>query len=148
MAADDAAAVVAWRYEGDWSIYNLSTSQPLLDNLASYHVVVNGYKLIGFFCTGTEARVPGMNEEVAVVDVGMGMNPKLVGRGNGSRFGETVLGYVADQHPGATLRAVVQSWNDRSMRLARRLGFQDAGQLTVDQGGRPVTYRVVRKPSH
>lgn len=89
-----------------------------------------------------------MNEEPAILDVGMGMNPKLVGRENGTRFGETVLEYLAVQHPGVTLRAVVQSWNERSLRLTRRLGFQDTGELTVIQSDRPVTYRVVRRPSH
>lgn len=148
MTADDAAEVAAWRYDGGWSVYDISTSQPLLDNLAGYCTVVNGDKLIGFFCTGIEARIAGMNEEPAILDVGMGMNPKLVGRGNGTRFGETVLEYLAVQHPGVTLRAVVQSWNERSLRLTRRLGFQDTGELTVIQSDRPVTYRVVRRPSH
>jgi RimJ/RimL family protein N-acetyltransferase len=84
-----------------------------------------------------------MNELSAVLDVGMGMNPQLVGRGNGARFGETVLEYLAVHHAGVALRAVVQSWNERSLNLASRLGFQDAGELTVNQGGRPVAYRVV-----
>jgi hypothetical protein len=147
MTAADAAEVATWRYDGDWSVYNLPTSQPLIDNLASYNSIANGDILIGFYCTGVEARVAGVNEESTVLDVGIGMNPQLVGRGNGVRFGETVLEHLAVHHPGVMLRAVVQSWNERSMRLTRRLGFQDSGELTVNQGGRPVTYRVVRKPS-
>lgn len=144
MAADEAADVAGWRYEGDWSVYDLST--PILDDLTSYYVVVDGERLIGFFCTGVEARVAGMSEEPATLDVGMGMNPKFVGRGHGARFGGAVLEYLAIRNPGVTLRAVVQSWNERSLRLTRQLGFQDAGELTVDQAGQPVAYRVVRRP--
>lgn len=147
MSADEAADVTEWRYDGAWSVYDLCASQPLLDNLVSYYVVVSGDDLIGFFCTGVEARVAGMDEESATLDVGMGMNPKLVGRGNGARFGGAVLEYLAVRNPGVRLRAVVQSWNERSMRLTRRLGFQDTGELTVHQDGRPVTYRVIRRPS-
>lgn len=76
----------------------------------------------------------------------MGMHPRLVGRGNGARFGETILDYLDVRYPGATLRAVVQSWNERSLKLTHRLGFQDAGEHVSVQGGRPVTYRVVQKP--
>ena len=114
---------------------------------SSYDVVVNGDELIGFFCTGVEARLAGLDEESATVDVVLGMNPKFVGRGNGARFGGAVLEYLAVRNPGVTLRAVVQSWNERSTRLTRRLGFQDAGELTVHQDGRLVTYRLVRRPS-
>ena len=107
---------------------------------------MNSEELIGLCCIGIEARIAGMNEDSAILDVGMGMNPQLVGRGNGAQFGETVLQYLDLHHSGVTLRAVVQSWNERSLRLTRRLGFQEAGELIAIQGGRPVTYRVVRRP--
>lgn len=148
MSADDAADVAAWRYEGDWSVYDLSTSEPLLSNLSSYYAVVDGDMLIGFSCIGIEARIAGINGDPAILDVGMGMDPRLVGRGNGVRFGQTVLRYLDAHHPGVTLRAVVQSWNERSLRLTRRLGFQDACELITVQGGQPVIYRVVERPSH
>ena len=99
MTAKEAADVAAWRYDGDWSVYDLSTPQPILDSLTSYYVVVDDKHLIGYFCTGLEARVAGMNEEPATLDVGMGMSPKLVGRGNGARFGGAVLEYVAARNP-------------------------------------------------
>lgn len=145
MTVDEAADVARWRYGGDWSVYDLSTPQPLLDNLTSYHSVVAGDELIGFCCTGIEARCAGMSDDPAILDVGMGMNPNLVGCGNGAQFGKTVLAYLDVRHPGVTLRAVVQGWNERSLRLTRRLGFEDAGELVVVQGGRSVTYRVVRR---
>src|SRR3954451_6546180 len=77
-------------------------------------------------------------DEPAILDVGIGMNRELVGR-------ETVLNCLAAHHPGVTLRAVVQSWNERSLRLTRRLGFQCTGELVVVQGDRPVSYRIVRR---
>lgn len=146
MAVEETAKVAAWRYGGDWSVYNLLTSRPLLENLASYYAVVNPEELIGFCCIGIEARIAGMNEDPAILDVGMGMNPQLVGRGNGAQFGETVIRYLDVHYPGVTLRAVIQSWNERSLRLTHRLGFRDAGELVAIQGGGPVTYRVFRRP--
>lgn len=145
MTLEEAERVAAWRYDGDWSIYNLGSAQPLIDDLASYYSVVADKTLIGFCCIGEAARVPGVAEEPATVDIGMGMDPAQVGQGHGQVFGRVVLSHLSQSHPNRTLRAVVQSWNERSLRLTRRLGFEDTGQLTVTQGGQPVTYRVVIK---
>ena len=145
MTVHDAQRVAAWRYSGDWSVYDLRSAQPLIDDLAGYRAVVAGETLIGFCCIGEAARVPDMTEEPATIDVGMGMDPALVGAGYGAAFGETVLSYLSQSYPGRALRAVVQSWNVRSLRLTRRLGFEDAGELIAVQGGRPVAYRIVVK---
>jgi hypothetical protein len=37
MTADEAERVATWRFSGDWSIYDLGSAQPLIDDLASYH---------------------------------------------------------------------------------------------------------------
>ena len=146
MTAGEAVDVAGWRYAGDWSVYDLATPRPVLDNLASYHSVVSGQNLLGFCCTGEEARIAGMTDDPAILDVGIGMNPNLVGHGNGARFGEIILRYLDEHHPNVTLRAAVQTWNERSLRLTRRLGFRDTGELIAIQGGRSVSYRIVQRP--
>jgi len=147
MTDDDAVVVAGWRYTGDWSVYNLESDRALVDQLACYNSVLLDGELIGFCCIGEAARVRGLPDDPAIVDIGMGMNPTLVGQGHGKSFGQAVLSYVKDTHPDRSLRAVVQMWNDRSLRLTRSLGFEDAGELTVVQGGRPVAYRIVVKYS-
>jgi ribosomal-protein-alanine N-acetyltransferase len=143
MTDADAGAVASWRYTGDWSIYNLASQRELVNELACYRSVFLDTELIGFCCVGQAARVPGLPADAEAVDVGMGMKPTLVGRGNGQSFGQAVLRDLDAVHPNGTFRAVVQAWNTPSLQLSRRLGFGDAGQLTVIQGGRPVAYRVV-----
>ncbi|WP_281356808.1 hypothetical protein [Mycolicibacterium murale] len=39
MTIDEAVDVASWRYSGQWSAYDLSTPQPIIDNLASYRSV-------------------------------------------------------------------------------------------------------------
>lgn len=145
MTTDEAELVATWRYDGAWSVYDLDSPQSLLDDLSCYHSAVMDEGLIGFCCTGIAARVQGMTEESGVLDVGLGMDPALVGRGDGAAFGQAVLSYLSTEAPDQTLRAVIQDWNARSLALARRLGFTDAGELVVVQRGRPVTYRVLTK---
>ncbi len=59
--------------------------------------------------------------------------------------GVLVMAFLAREYPGRQLRALVQSWNERSVRLSRRLGFVDVGEFICVQRGRHVGYRVLVK---
>lgn len=150
MTAEEAERVARWHYDGDWSIYDLPSAQPLIDELGDYRAVVAGQRLVGFCCIGAAARVPGVSEDPAILDVGIGLDPELVGVGHGAAFGQTVLSFLTKRYPDSSLRAVVQSWNERSLRLTQRLGFENVGDFTTVQGGREVAYRIVirhRRPA-
>ncbi len=133
--------IAGWRYDDRWAVYD---SDGPLDPELGYWAVVEGSseneRLVGFGCLGEDARVPGLPEADGVLDVGVGMRPDLVGQGRGPEFATTVLDFARDR--GATrLRAVVQEWNIRSLRLVERLGFVRVG--THDVGD--VTFVVVER---
>ena len=133
--------IAGWRYDDRWAVYD---SDGPLDPELGYWAVVEGSRanerLVGFGCLGEDARVPGLPEADGVLDVGVGMRPDLVGQGRGPAFATTVLDFAHAR--GATrLRAVVQDWNTRSLRLVERLGFVRVG--THDVGD--VTFVVVER---
>ena len=142
LSKDDAKAVSSWRYMGPWAGYDLRGDD--LDP-AGYRAVVSAVddELIGFYCVGPEARVPGIPPDDAVVDIGVGMNPGWVGRGHGADFARPVLDEIHREHPGTAIRVVIQSWNRRGVRLAQRLGFVATGSHTCFQDGREVQYTVL-----
>lgn len=147
LQRQDAEAIAAWRYQGPWSTYDPRPGDPLLTADAGYHAVVDETgSLIGYLCTGAEARVPGLAAEEGITDVGVGMRPDLVGRGLGSAFGAAVLDHVRGLGGDWPLRAVVQSWNERSLRLTRRLGFDVVGTHRCEQDGREVSYTILVRP--
>ena len=134
--------IQAWAYDGAWSVYDSEGGR--LDPATGYWAVVDGTgddeRLVGFGCLGEDARVPGLAEVEGVLDVGVGMRPDLVGQGLGPEFATTVLDFA--QARGATrLRAVVQEWNTRSLRLVERLGFVRTGTHPVGD----VTFVVVER---
>jgi L-amino acid N-acyltransferase YncA len=145
MTAGEAQLIATWQYDGGWSVYDLDSAGPLLDDLSCYHAVLADERLVGFCCTGTAARIPGMTDEPGILDVGMGMDPALVGQGHGAAFGSAVLSHLTAQHPNHTMRVVIQSWNARSVRLAHQLGFAHAGEVVVLQNDQPVSYRVLTR---
>lgn len=147
MTVRDAELVATWRYSGPCAVYDVTSAQSIIDDLPDYFAVTSGERLVGFCCVGHAARIPGLTEQVGVLDVGLGMDPELVGRGCGEEFGRTVLAFLTTTHPDHQLRAVVQDWNERSLRLTRRLGFEDAGELTTVQDGHQLAYRIVKRPT-
>ena len=140
LTADDLADIATWTYDGPWSVYN---SRGPLDPSLGYWAVVDAEdgRLWGFACLGEDARVPGLVEADGVLDVGVGMRPDLVGQGRGAEFAGVVLD-LAETRGALRLRAVVQDWNERSLRLLAGLGFVRAG---THPGG-PVTYAVLERP--
>ena len=95
--------------------------------------------LHGFFCVGAAARVPGLEPDPRFLDVGIGLDPSLVGKGWGNELGHVVTRHLNEVHPTRRLRAAVQSWNERSLKVARRLGFSEVFRHT----SRGVEYTVL-----
>lgn len=133
MTADDGESVALWRYPGPWAVYD---STGPLDPAEGYWTVVDDCgDLAGFACFGVEARVPGLAEQPGTLDVGVGMRPDLTGQGQGAPFAEAVLAHAREVAGARRARAVVQQWNERSLRLLRRLGFEETGTHDVPQQG-------------
>ncbi|WP_107661298.1 GNAT family N-acetyltransferase [Nocardia suismassiliense] len=146
FARSDARQVADWQYAGPWQIYNFGAADD--DELPS---AADGYtavadadtdRLVGFFCIGPEARVPGLDADRTMVDLGVGMDPQWVGSGHGMHFGTAVLTQLRRDYPATPIRVVVQTWNTRSRQLIRRLGFVERGEHHCMQDGRTVAYTV------
>ena len=139
-----AREIATWTYSDEWSVYNSSPKSDLFTTEAGYLAVIgSGNILVGFACSGVEARVPGLKEAVDTLDVGLGMNPIFVGKRRGAEFGVAVVSYFQENTNASYLRVVVQSWNERSLNLARNLGFKESGNHECDQNGSFVAYTVL-----
>jgi ribosomal-protein-alanine N-acetyltransferase len=141
-----ARRIATWTYTGEWSVYNLSPENVLFTGEAGYVAVVGSEgTLVGFACEGIEARVPGLHQEIDTVDVGYGMNPIFVGQGHGFEFGTVVTDHFGDTLGANRLRVAVQSWNERSLKLAKSLGFVKMEIHECVQNGSLVTYTILLK---
>lgn len=147
LTPHDAAVVSTWHYDGPWSVYDGSDAQLISPDLG-YRAIAERRtgRFLGFFCLGFDARVQGLGEEPGVLDLGVGLDPAIVGRGSGASIVRPVLEWIEDHCDAVELRAVVQAWNERSLRFCRRLGFEETGHHLAEQGGAAVDYVVLRRP--
>jgi ribosomal-protein-alanine N-acetyltransferase len=112
----DARAVAGWRHPGRWSVYD----QRDVDGMtaaAGYRAVVaaDDGRLIGLYCVGGEALVPGVEPDAEIVDLGVGMAPVYAGDGRGNAFLQAVLDDLGRQLRAKPVRALIQTWNVRSL---------------------------------
>jgi [ribosomal protein S18]-alanine N-acetyltransferase len=83
-----------------------------------------------------------------MIDLGVGMEPVFVGGGRGTAFLQTVFDDLRRELPTKPVRAVIQTWNTRSLSLARRFGFVEAGTHRCVQDGNEIDYTIVVRPAH
>ncbi len=144
----DARAILAWRYEGQYAIYNWEDEDDPADMLdrRSPHYAVKDERgeLIGFFAFGSSAQVwdsgePHLYSENKTVTVGLGMRPDLTGKGLGLAFVQAGLDFAREHFKPDYFRLYVLTFNERAMRVYERAGFERTGiytRLSAEYGNR------------
>jgi ribosomal-protein-alanine N-acetyltransferase len=127
----DAREVCGWRYPGLYDVYSLGPDDlpDLLRPEWRYHTAWEGGALVGLFCAGADAQVPGglyLEGEPRVLDLGYSLNPALLGQGRGHAFVRAVSDFADERWRPARLRATVAAFNRRSLRILEGLGFQES----------------------
>ncbi len=131
ITADEARAVLNWRYPGLPTLYNPVLEemeddiQVLLTPAYNYYAArAAAGLLVGFCCYGADAQVPGGNYSLrGAVDIGLGMNPQLVGQGLSHPFLAAVLDWGRRCFAVDYFRATVAAVNTRSQAMFARAGF-------------------------
>ena len=138
----DACSIATWQHESPYAVYSLSEVDipVLLDPDNRYFAVQDKHgRTIGYCCFGQEGRVPGglyIDTESLVLDVGVGMDPGLVGRGFGRNFVETILRFGAEEYQPVKLRVSIAEFNKRSQRTFMNLGFIETFSFNRDGDGK------------
>jgi [ribosomal protein S18]-alanine N-acetyltransferase len=133
MTAEAAGTVLAWRYEGIYAFYDADPHdlhdglQEMLDG--SYYAATDEQgALVGFFCFGAPAQVPGGHlyglYADDALDIGLGMRPDLTGRRLGRDFLTAGLDFARQRFAPATFRLAVAAFNQRAIHLYEKVGFQ------------------------
>ncbi|MFO1444088.1 GNAT family N-acetyltransferase [Bacillus sp. Bva_UNVM-123] len=123
--------ILTWKYEPPYDFYNNEVNAEAIKEMLDtpYHIVADQKgELVGFYCYGTSAQVPSGSQfgayEEDFIDIGIGMNPHLTGKGNGSNFFSFILQHIQTSFPQKCIRLTVATFNKRAIHLYEKLGFE------------------------
>ncbi|RSD25458.1 GNAT family N-acetyltransferase [Mesobacillus subterraneus] len=141
MTEEKASKILSWKYEQPYDLYNNDFNEESMKELmeSNYWAIEDkAGALIGFYCSGMSAQVPAGNRIGAyseqAIDVGIGMNPRLTGKGHGRLFFSFVLHELGKINPNPIFRLSVALFNKRAIRLYSNMGFQQVSEFKTDAG--------------
>ncbi|MDC2865661.1 GNAT family N-acetyltransferase [Bacillus sp. BP-3] len=132
LTIEEAEEINTWQYEAPYELYSFTgegeTLKELLDG-TYYGVCDEQDELIGYFCFGDNAQVPGGREAKLytgehAIDIGLGMKPVLTGNGLGISFLQAGLQFAKDKFRPENIRLSVAAFNERAIHLYMKAGFQ------------------------
>ena len=131
LEKEHALAILNWRYTSPYNYYNFDTDtiqedlHYLLDSKNAFYAILNLQgELEGYCSFGSDGQVPGGEYSSEALDIGMGIRPDLVGRGNGKQYAQAVVTYGANQYRAQQLRVTIAEFNKRAQRVWEQLGFE------------------------
>lgn len=133
----DRHAIARWRYEGALAIYEPRDDAHLLRAPDHVGLVVNDGALLGYGTLGPEARVPGgLYDDAQHLDLGLGLDPALVGRGYGHACMLALMAHARRERGTRCFRATVALVNPRATALVLAAGFVETHRFERDRDGR------------
>ena len=89
MTKELAAEIAAWRYPGEYAVYDGREDDSELLDGGAYALLNRRGELVGFYQFGQGARIPTAEPDPypeGPLDVGLGLRPDLCGLGLGASF--------------------------------------------------------------
>ena len=118
--------ICAWKYEGDYAIYNtpsyeeqLKTGRGFANPRNNFYSFCQGPALIGYI---------NLIEEAEEVFFGIGVDPTRCGQGYGQQITGLARQLSHRLYPGKPLYLEVRAWNARAVRCYEKAGFRIVGQ--------------------
>lgn len=141
ITKEEANEIASWQYEEPYELYSFSSSEETIEELLGgtyYSCRSDEGALIGYFCFGESAQVPGGRDTnlyggEGIVDIGLGMKPQLTGNGLGRDFLDAGIQFAEEMFQPKQLRLSVAAFNKRAIRLYENTGFV-AGAAFMSRG--------------
>jgi [ribosomal protein S18]-alanine N-acetyltransferase len=122
MTGQDAQAVAAWRYPGQYAFYNWDADPADLAELLD----PAGWGVQYFAVDGPDASLVGFFQfkpDGDAMEIGLGLRPDLTGRGSGLSFVEVGVGFAACHFGVSSVSLAVAAFNQRAIKIYRRARF-------------------------
>jgi ribosomal-protein-alanine N-acetyltransferase len=126
-----ALAILEWRHEAPYDLYNLDPAslaealRVFLDPQYAYYAITDhDGDLVAYCCFGPDAQVPGGDYRPSALDIGLGVRPDLTGQGLGLTYVSAALDFARRTFAPTAFRVTVAEFNKRAQRVCEKAGFR------------------------
>ena len=147
LTDDDKQQICAWKYDGDYEMYNLPAYDEMQAKQIGFMNPKSEKNYLAFLDDGVLVGFVNILEEDSEVFIGIGVNPVLCGKHYGRRMLEQAYMVSKQKYPNKPLYLEVRTWNTRAVKCYERAGFRIDGtpyELTTGIG-KGTFYRMVRE---
>jgi [ribosomal protein S18]-alanine N-acetyltransferase len=141
MTEPDALSILEWRYEKPYDFYDpkgeeLEKDVQTLVEPTNLYLAVRDREgsLMGYYCFGGEAQVPGGDYTENALDVGGGVRPDLLGTGMGMMFVRVAIDFGNMFFHPTKFRTTIAAFNTRALHMCEKAGFVWTQQFTREDG--------------
>ncbi|MBA3945536.1 MAG: GNAT family N-acetyltransferase [Herpetosiphonaceae bacterium] len=146
-------SMLKWHYPPPYEQYSATSTDAeavlsYLMNLANrfYAIRDANTQLVGFCSFGANAQVPGGDyTDRATLDIGLGLQPELTGKGLGLMVVQATLAFAQQQWAPPHFRMTVAAFNTRAIRVYERAGFRTTYRF-LSSG--PAPQRFIQMVAH
>lgn len=155
LTADHVRQILTWRYEPPYDLYNMGkgTADPIeLTEAIDYFSQPAYYfravlrqptaELAAFCSFGQDGQVAGGDYSLEAVDIGMGVHPKLTGRGLGAIFAGLAIDFALKTFDPPRLRVTIAEFNRRAQKVWERHNFVPVQRFRSNLRKRPFIIYV------
>ncbi|MFD1068009.1 GNAT family N-acetyltransferase [Oceanobacillus locisalsi] len=128
-----------WHYDGDYSFYDMKADKEDLDEFLdseqrgdSTFAVTKENELVAFISINEVAD--------RMFEIGLGMRPNLTGKGSGLEFVKEALNFVELKHKPKKIILSVATFNQRAIKVYRKVGFTDAETFMQNTNGSTLEF--------
>lgn len=132
--------IIAWRYEGDYSEYNMDSYEELKSRGAS---ILKPEKRKNYLCYFDNGELIGYTnvtkKENGDLFLGIGLSPKFCGKGLGEEILRNSISEAKKIYPNSKISLQVRSWNKRAIKCYEKVGFNFIKKEVIEDHNRIQT---------
>lgn len=121
-------------YDGEYSFYDMEADMEDLDDFLN--PVTRGNTI--FAVTNNDGLIAFLSVDKVddtIFEIGLGMRPDLTGRGRGLEFLKAAMDFVKSEFKAEKITLSVATFNQRAIKVYRKIGFKDKGTFMQDTNG-------------
>jgi RimJ/RimL family protein N-acetyltransferase len=142
-----AEKIANWEYNKPYDIYNMNGDENTIKEIIEddYYSYIYNDIIIGYFCYGKPAIVPNDNSkdiynDDKYLDIGIGMNPKLCGKGKGYNFFKKSVETAYEIYEIKKYRLTVAKFNKRAIKIYKKYGFLKDKEFVKNSSSSDTTF--------